>query len=82
MSYVVAVMGASGLVGREMVATLERRSFPVSRLVLLASPRSAGTRVPFRGEEIEVQAVGADSSPNRQLCTVAQPRFLYSAYMA
>lgn len=57
MSYTVAVLGATGLVGREMIATLERRQFPVRRLVLLASERSAGTRLNFRGEPIEVQAV-------------------------
>lgn len=61
MSYVVAVLGASGLVGREMVATLERRDFPVRRLVALASARSAGSRVAFRGEMIAVDAVGPDS---------------------
>ena len=61
MSYVVAVFGASGLVGRQMVATLERRDFPVSRLVLLASPRSAGTHVPFRDQQVVVEAIGPDS---------------------
>jgi aspartate-semialdehyde dehydrogenase len=61
MSYVVAVLGASGLVGREMVATLERRHFPVRKLVLLASERSAGASVPFRGEEVIVEAVGPES---------------------
>jgi len=61
MSYVVAVLGASGLVGREMVATLERRNFPVRKLVLLATERSAGTSVSFRGEEHIVEAVGPDS---------------------
>ena len=38
----VAVLGATGLVGREMIKTLEERDYPVSRLIPLASPRSAG----------------------------------------
>jgi aspartate-semialdehyde dehydrogenase len=53
----VAVLGATGVVGREMLRTLEQRSFPVDELVPLASPRSAGTRLPFRDEDVEVEAV-------------------------
>src|SRR5687768_14813205 len=55
----VAVLGASGAVGREMVRVLEARAFPLDRLVLLASPRSAGSTIRFRGKEIEVQPVTA-----------------------
>lgn len=57
----VAVLGATGLVGREMLKTLEQRNFPVSELVPLSSPRSAGTKIKFKGEEITVQAVAEDS---------------------
>lgn len=57
----VAVLGATGLVGREMLYTLEQRKFPVSELVPLASPRSAGKKVVFNGEEITVRAVACDS---------------------
>ena len=57
----VAVLGATGLVGREMLYTLEQRKFPVSELIPLASPRSAGKKVVFNGEEIEVRAVNEDS---------------------
>ncbi|WP_455964454.1 aspartate-semialdehyde dehydrogenase [Cloacibacillus porcorum] len=57
----VVVLGATGLVGREMLYTLEQRKFPVSELIPLASPRSAGKKVVFNGEEITVQAVGEDS---------------------
>ena len=46
---VVAIVGATGAVGREMLAILEERSFPLARLRLFASPRSAGARIPFRG---------------------------------
>lgn len=55
MSKVVAVVGATGVVGREMLRTLEARHFPAKRVIALASPRSAGLKLPFRGGEIEVQ---------------------------
>ena len=61
MSFTVAVLGATGAVGREMVSTLERRNFPVKRLVLLASPRSAGAAVTFRGDRVHVEAVSAQA---------------------
>lgn len=60
----VAVLGATGLVGREMIKTLEQRDYPVSRLKPLASPRSAGSKVVFRGEEITVEAVSENSFSN------------------
>ncbi len=60
-SKVVAVVGATGAVGREMLRTLERRDFPVEQLVLLASKRSAGTRLAFRGEAVVVQELTPDS---------------------
>jgi aspartate-semialdehyde dehydrogenase len=50
----VAVIGATGAVGREMTRTLEQRAFPVDQLVPLASSRTAGSRIQFRGEEITV----------------------------
>ncbi len=55
MSMVVAVVGATGAVGREMLRTLERREFPSDRVVALASARSAGKKLPFRDGEVEVQ---------------------------
>jgi aspartate-semialdehyde dehydrogenase len=61
MSCVVAVVGATGVVGREMLRTLEARNFPASRVIALASPRSAGMLLPFRGGHIEVQAALPDS---------------------
>ena len=56
-----AVVGATGAVGIEMLDVLERRKFPVAKLTLLASPRSAGRTLKFRGEDVPVQALGADS---------------------
>ena len=61
MSHVVAVVGATGAVGREMLATLERRNFPASRVIALASARSAGQKLPFKGGELVVETLGPDS---------------------
>src|SRR5205085_5796763 len=55
MSRVVAVVGATGAVGREMLRTLERRAFPTKRVVALASKRSPGQKLPFRGGELTVE---------------------------
>ncbi|SFU75886.1 aspartate-semialdehyde dehydrogenase [Alicyclobacillus macrosporangiidus] len=55
-TYNVAVLGATGAVGRAMLETLERRDFPVGELRLLASPRSAGQVLSFRGRSYPVQA--------------------------
>ncbi|HEV2393062.1 MAG TPA: aspartate-semialdehyde dehydrogenase [Verrucomicrobiae bacterium] len=57
----VAVVGATGAVGVEMVKTLEKRQFPVGELTLLASARSAGKKLPFRGQEVAVKEVTATS---------------------
>ncbi len=51
----VAIVGATGAVGIEMMKTLEKRRFPVGKLTLLASARSAGKTLSFEGEEILVQ---------------------------
>jgi aspartate-semialdehyde dehydrogenase len=56
----VAVVGATGAVGRNMVRILEERDFPVDELIPLASERTAGTRLSFRGRE---HAVGVLSPP-------------------
>ncbi|MGC8829419.1 MAG: aspartate-semialdehyde dehydrogenase [Verrucomicrobiia bacterium] len=57
----VAVVGATGAVGVEMIKTLERRNFPVGKLTLLASARSVGKKLKFRGEDIPVQELKKDS---------------------
>lgn len=59
--YNVAVVGATGLVGGEMISTLEKRSFPVGELTLLASERSLGKKLTFRGEEYPVKVLDDDS---------------------
>jgi len=84
MSFVVAVAGATGVVGREMLRTLELRKFPVKRLVPLASARSAGATVTFAGEQVPVEVArpeafrgvdvalfSAGASPSRELAPAA-----------
>ena len=60
-SYAVAVAGATGLVGRKMLQVLEERDFPAASVRLLASRRSAGARLPFRGEELTVEELTPSS---------------------
>ena len=57
----VAIVGATGAVGVEMIKTLEKRDFPVGQLTLLASARSAGKTLPFRGQEIIIKELRDDS---------------------
>ena len=54
-TYTVAVLGATGAVGQEMMKILEERNFPVGKLVPLASARSAGKTLKFRGEDVTIQ---------------------------
>jgi aspartate-semialdehyde dehydrogenase len=63
----VAVVGATGAVGNEMIATLEQRKFPVRGLKLLASERSLGVRLPYKGEEIPVEVLTEDSFKGVQI---------------
>ena len=55
----VAILGATGAVGREMLKILEERNFPVGELKLLASARSVGKKIPFKGREITVELAEA-----------------------
>ena len=59
--YNVAVMGATGAVGQEILKILEERDFPLDRLVLLASKRSAGSTMRFKGRDIAVEELKEDS---------------------
>ncbi len=82
--YDVAVVGATGAVGRTMLSILEERKFPVGRLLPLASARSAGKQVTFNGQKITVEELKADSfegldfalfsaggSVSREFCPIA-----------
>ena len=57
----VAIVGATGAVGVEMIKTLEKRKFPVGELTLLASARSAGKTASFAGGEVAIQELKEDS---------------------
>ncbi len=59
--YTVAVAGATGAVGNQMIACLEERRFPVGAIRLLASSRSAGQKIDFRGEEVTVEELTEDA---------------------
>ena len=83
MGYKVAVIGATGNVGREMLSTLVERKFPVSDVIALASERSVGSRVSFGDDELRVQDLakfdfrGVDialSSPGAKVSAAHSPR--------
>ncbi|KAB2337564.1 aspartate-semialdehyde dehydrogenase [Cytobacillus depressus] len=57
----VAVLGATGAVGQQMIETLGEKNFPIEKLTLLSSARSAGKKVHFKGEELVVQEATPDS---------------------
>jgi aspartate-semialdehyde dehydrogenase len=59
MRYRTAVLGATGLVGRQLLQILEQRKFPASEVIPLASARSAGSTVPFAGEQLPVREATA-----------------------
>ncbi len=60
-AYRVAILGATGAVGSELLELLAARQFPLAELRLLSSPRSAGQQIEFQGETLTVQAVGPES---------------------
>jgi aspartate-semialdehyde dehydrogenase len=60
-SYHVAILGATGAVGAELLTLLAERNFPLRQLTLLASPRSAGQTLEFQGQSLPISAVSEDS---------------------
>jgi aspartate-semialdehyde dehydrogenase len=58
----VAIVGATGAVGSELIGCLEQRDFPLSRLRLFASARSAGRALLFRGQGVPVEELGRRAS--------------------
>ena len=54
-TYTVAILGATGAVGQEMINILQERNFPVGKLIPLASERSAGKTLKFQGEDVTIQ---------------------------
>ena len=67
MGFNVVIVGATGAVGVEFMQVLERRNFPVDNLTLLASKRSAGTKLPFRGRDYVVQELTKESFAGQHL---------------
>ncbi|SER59541.1 aspartate-semialdehyde dehydrogenase [Salipaludibacillus aurantiacus] len=65
--YHVAVLGATGAVGEQMLNTLDRMDFPIASLTLLSSKRSAGKKINFKGEELTVQEAKPESFEGIQL---------------
>lgn len=63
----VAILGATGAVGTELLELLESRKFPVADLKLLASPRSAGSTLSFQGERLPVEVVSEQAFDNIDL---------------
>ena len=59
--YNVAILGATGAVGQEMMKVLEERDFPIAQLKLLASSRSAGKTMMFKGQPLTIEAASEDS---------------------
>ena len=59
--YRVAIVGATGAVGQQLMTVLAERDFPLSELILLASSRSEGVQLPFRGETLTVHTCTAES---------------------
>ena len=60
-TYTVAILGATGAVGQEMIKILQERNFPVGRLIPLASERSAGKTLKFKGEDVTIQLACEDA---------------------
>ncbi|HBU68764.1 MAG TPA: aspartate-semialdehyde dehydrogenase [Elusimicrobia bacterium] len=65
--YKVAVVGATGAVGQEMLKMLESRNFPVESLRLLASERSSGKKMVFKGKEIPVEVLSAETAKGHEI---------------
>ncbi len=65
--YRVCIVGATGVVGREMISVLQERDFPVKDLKLLASERTAGSTLEFNGENLKVQVLQEDSFKDMEI---------------
>jgi aspartate-semialdehyde dehydrogenase len=77
----VAIAGATGAVGKELIGCLERRSFPLSKLKLLASERSAGKTFTFRGEQLPVETLSDGSFDGIDIALFATDSRLSKQYV-
>ncbi|TMC74279.1 MAG: aspartate-semialdehyde dehydrogenase, partial [Chloroflexi bacterium] len=57
----VAVVGATGMVGQEILKVLAERKFPADKVIALASERSAGLTVPYNGSQLQIQPISDDA---------------------
>src|SRR5688500_4886933 len=80
MGYNVCIVGATGAVGVEFMQVLERRNFPVDKLLLLASKRSAGTTLTFKGKPHTVQELTKDSFVGMHLALFSAGSPISKAY--
>ncbi|ERI89588.1 aspartate-semialdehyde dehydrogenase [Clostridiales bacterium oral taxon 876 str. F0540] len=67
MNYNVAIVGATGMVGRKFLEVLEERNFPVEKLYLFASKKSAGTLVSFKGSELQVEELCEENIKDKSI---------------
>lgn len=67
MKYNVAVVGATGMVGRQFISILSERNFPIRNLYLFSSSRSAGTTITFNGQDITVEELKDENIVNKQI---------------
>nr|AGS52896.1 aspartate-semialdehyde dehydrogenase [uncultured bacterium contig00016] len=77
----VAIAGATGAVGQEFLSLLDERNFPLKSLKLLASARSAGKKIKFRGEDITVQELRHDSFSGVELVLSSAGGSISKEYM-
>lgn len=80
--YRVAILGATGAVGTELLALLEQRDFPIAALKLLASARSAGQTLSFKGEHLPIEAVEDKSFKNVDLVLASAGASVSKAWVA
>lgn len=67
MKYNVAVVGATGMVGRKFVQVLEERNFPVDKIYFFASKRSAGSVINFKGKDVVVEELNEENIKNKSI---------------
>jgi len=67
MNYNVAVVGATGMVGRKFIEVLEERNFPIEKIYFYASKKSAGLQIAFKGIDITVEELNEDNIKNKKI---------------
>jgi len=67
MNYNVAIVGATGMVGRQFISILEQRNFPIENIYLFASKRSAGCKLTFNSKEVVVEELKKENIINKKI---------------